>query len=192
MGQRRGIGEQDVGPTITWGLLAAWTVHDLEEVLAFGPWQRSGGLGRMCVRLPFVPGAAFDAAERITPRRYALAVGLVGGVMAAASARGAATGGRSPLFQGLLTGFGMHAFTHAGWSLAAGGYTPGVATTPTIVVPFSCLAIRRLRRAGLATPVSPTEAVAGLVGAVLLVQTSHVVAAVLDRFVLAPILDEQR
>jgi Protein of unknown function with HXXEE motif len=184
------MGEQGVGSSVTWGLLAAWVVHDLEEVLAFGPWQRAGGIGAMRRRLTFIPAAAFDAAERITPRRYALAVGVVGSVVAVASARGAATGGRSALFQGLLTGFGMHAATHVGWSAAAGGYTPGIATTPTIVMPFSWWALRSLRRAGVATPVSPAEAVAGVVGAVLLIQASHATAAVLDRFVLAPMLDD--
>jgi len=184
-----GVREQRVPSTVTWGLLAAWVVHDLEEILAFGPWQRAGGFRAMRRRLPFVPAGVFDAAETITPRRYAVAVGLVGSVVAVASARGTATGGRSALFQGLVTGFGLHAATHVAWSTAAGGNTPGIVTTPTIVAPYSWWARRRLRQAGLAAPVSPSEAAMSVVGAVLLIQGSHAAAALLDRFVLKPMLD---
>lgn len=72
-------------------------MHDLEEVLAFGALQRAGGLRTMRERLLLVPAAVFDRVESTTPRRYALAVGLVGGVIVAASARGPVTGGRSRL-----------------------------------------------------------------------------------------------
>ncbi|MBW4720200.1 HXXEE domain-containing protein [Saccharothrix obliqua] len=133
------MNRKNVGKNVTWGLLAAWVVHDLEELLTMPGWTR---------RHPVVPTT--------TPAQAAIAIGAVGAVVAAASAAGARTGGRSPFFQSVLTGFGLHSITHLAATAAHRGYTPGVATTPIVVIPFSAWALRRLRRAGVAGNPSPS------------------------------------
>jgi hypothetical protein len=85
-----------------------------------------------------------------------LAVALMGVLVAAAAADGARTGGRSGFYQGALAAFGAHAAGHVGSALLTGGYTPGLATAPTVVVPFTWWARRALRSAGITpAPFSP-------------------------------------
>ncbi|GAA2670301.1 MULTISPECIES: HXXEE domain-containing protein [Actinosynnema] len=118
--------------SVTWGLLAAWVAHDLEELATMSSWSREH---------PAVPTVG-----RV---ESAVAIGAVGLVMAAAAADGARTGGRSRLFQAALTGFGLHAVTHVGASAVFRGYAPGVLTAPTVVAPYALWAWRRLRREGV-------------------------------------------
>jgi hypothetical protein len=66
-----------------------------------------------------------------------VAIGLVGLVMAAASVAGARSGGRSAFYRAMLAGFGWHAVTHVAPAAALRSYTPGLVTTPLVVVPFS-------------------------------------------------------
>ncbi|MBP2338449.1 hypothetical protein JOF41_004627 [Saccharothrix coeruleofusca] len=127
-----------VSKKVTWGLLVAWLAHDAEELATTSWWTR---------RQAGVP--------TVTPARSAVAIGVVGAVMAAAAADGARTGGRSRFFQAALTGFGLHSITHVAGSVVFRGYTPGVLTAPTVVAPFALWARRRLRRAGVAAPTDP-------------------------------------
>jgi len=76
-----------VSPAVAYGLLAAWAAHDLEEVLAFGPWVQHA-LPRLRERFPGVPDRAWRAVESVDEPEFAVAVGFVGVVMAAASAAG--------------------------------------------------------------------------------------------------------
>ena len=52
-------------------------------------------------------------------------------------------------FRGALLGFGVHGFTHIAMALAARRYVTGVATAPTVVIPFWLWARRELARAGV-------------------------------------------
>ncbi|CAL9362938.1 hypothetical protein SUDANB95_00703 [Actinosynnema sp. ALI-1.44] len=126
-----------ISKKVTWGLLAAWVVHDLEELATMPGWTREKRV---------VP---------TTPTQAVIAIGLMGGVFTAAAAAGARTGGRSPFFQTVLTGFGLHSATHVAASLVFRGYTPGVITAPTVVAPFTLWALRRLRREGIRPNTSP-------------------------------------
>ncbi|AXX31028.1 putative integral membrane protein [Actinosynnema pretiosum subsp. pretiosum] len=123
-----------IGKSVTWGLLAAWVAHDLEELATTSPWSR-----------------AHRAVPTVGRVESAVAIGAVGVVMAVAAAEGARTGGRSRLFQAALAGFGLHAVTHVAASAVFRGYTPGVLTAPTVVAPFALWAWRRLRREGVWT-----------------------------------------
>ena len=142
--------------TVTWGLLAAWAVHDLEELCTLAPSSR-----RIVVRLrsryPRIPGGIWERLE-LSPAHAAVAIGLVGGVMAAAAAAGARSGGRSGFYQAVLAGFGWHAVGHVGQAAVAGGYVPGVVTAPVVVAPFSVWAWRRLRAAGIPAELGPSSA----------------------------------
>ncbi|GAA3130422.1 hypothetical protein GCM10010466_21360 [Planomonospora alba] len=133
----------------TWGLLAAWAVHDGEELLTMSGWAERA-LPRLRERFPQVPDQVWDRL-RVTPAQAAIAIGAMGGLVATASARGAATGGRSRLYQAVLAGFGLHSITHVAQAVATRGYTPGVVTAPLVVAPFSLWAWRRLREAGVPT-----------------------------------------
>ncbi|MFF3861369.1 HXXEE domain-containing protein [Streptomyces sp. NPDC002209] len=114
-----------VPATVTWGLLAAWVLNDIEEL------------------------ATMARFSKVPQRRVNIAIGLMGCVVAAASAEGARTGGRSRFFRTAVTGFGLHGVTHLASAAALGRYTPGVATAPTVVIPYALWAARRMRSAGI-------------------------------------------
>ncbi|MFI7700790.1 HXXEE domain-containing protein [Nonomuraea sp. NPDC049480] len=133
-----------VPATVTWGLLAAWAVHDAEELATMARWARAAR-PRLEQRLPWVP---WDRLE-VSQRHVNVAIGLMGGVMAGAAALGARTGGRSAVFQAALAGFGAHGVTHLAQAAVTRGYTPGAVTAPVVVIPFSVWAWRRLRAAGV-------------------------------------------
>jgi hypothetical protein len=148
---------------VAWGLLAAWIVHDLEELLTMSSSsQRADGLpGPLAKVLP------------MSRTEAATAIGLTGLAMAAASAAGAATNGRSRFFQASLAGFGLHAGTHIAQSVVLRRYTPGLVTTPLVVIPFSVWAWRRLKEDGV--PIAPADRRLNLALAAV-VPMSHVIA----------------
>ncbi|WLQ33201.1 HXXEE domain-containing protein [Streptomyces castrisilvae] len=136
-----------VSGAVTWGLLAAWAANDLEEIVTMAGWLRTAR-PKLKERLPWVPGRVWERTD-LSQREVNAAIGLMGGIVAAAAADGARTGGRSPFFRTVLAGFGLHGVAHIAQSAAYGGYTPGVATSPTVVIPYSLWALRRLRAAGI-------------------------------------------
>ncbi|WP_433291711.1 HXXEE domain-containing protein [Actinoplanes sp. CA-030573] len=138
---------QQVPATVTWGLLAAWLIHDTEELLTMPGWV-DRARPRLRRRLPWVPDRVWDG-MRVTPAQTAIAIGAMGVLVAAASARGARSGGRSPFYQAALVGFGVHGAGHVAQSVLTGGYTPGVVTAPVVAGPFALWAAGRLRKAGV-------------------------------------------
>jgi hypothetical protein len=169
-----------VSPAVAYGLLIAWAVHDLEEVLAFGPWAQHA-VPRLRERFPGVPARALRAVESVDEREFAVAVGIVGVVMAAASAAGQVSGGRSRFFQWMLAGFGLHAAGHLASAAGVRGYAPGVVTAPLVAAPFSVWAIRRLKAAGVWRPASAGDVIAGTALALTVLGGSHALAGVLAR-----------
>jgi hypothetical protein len=161
---------------VTWGLLAAWAVHDAEELVTMPGWA-DRARPRLERTLPRAPARVRDALSVSRPHAT-VAIGLVGAFVAAASARGARTGGADPLYQATLAGSGWHAAPHVACAVVTRGYTPGVLTAPTVVVPFALRARSRLRRAGV--PVAPTARAAAVVGP-LVVVGAHVAASGLLR-----------
>ncbi|MGW6195356.1 HXXEE domain-containing protein [Kribbella sp. NPDC055110] len=129
---------------VAWGLLAAWIVHDLEELAAMPSFSQ-----RTDLPAPLTKALPMSRTESAT------AIGLTGVAMAAASAAGAATGGRSRFFQASLMGFGLHAGTHLAQSAVLRRYTPGLITTPLVVIPFSVWAWRQLKADDV--PIAPTD-----------------------------------
>lgn len=174
--------DQSVGPAVTLGLLAAWAVHDAEEIALMPRFLRKTILA---VYEPEAdaPEWVRRAVASVDGRDFAAAVGVMGVVVAAASADGLRTGGRSAFYQATLIGFGLHGVTHLVPSVAFRGYSPGVVTAPLVVIPFSLWAHGRLRRAGVARPVRARDAVLGLAGAAAATVASHVVARRLVRSV---------
>ncbi|GAA4214498.1 HXXEE domain-containing protein [Actinocatenispora rupis] len=136
-----------VDKKVTWGLLAAWALHDLEELVTMAAWTRRA-VPRLRERYPRIPARLLDGL-RTTGPEAAVSIGLMGAVVALAAYRGDRTGGRSVLYQAVLVAFGAHVATHAGSALAYRGYTPGVLTAPTVAAPFTAWACWQLRKAGV-------------------------------------------
>ncbi|MFJ8015610.1 HXXEE domain-containing protein [Streptomyces sp. NPDC096339] len=145
----------------TLGLLAAWAVHDLEEVATMGRWSRTR-VPVLRARHPRVPDRIWRTLEGVDGRRFATAVGFMGLVVTAAAADGYRTGGRSAFYQDSLNGFGLHGLVHLAQAAATRGYTPGVVTSPLLVIPFTLWARGRLRRAGVLRPTRPRDLARGL------------------------------
>jgi Protein of unknown function with HXXEE motif len=132
-------------PLATIGLFAAWMAHDLEELATMSDTSRV-----LMARLPgWVPVPASLRAHGLTSRHEAVAIAAVGLVVAAAAVRGSRTQGHSAFYQNALLGFGLHGLGHIGISVLTHGYTSGVATSPTIVIPFWLWAARVLNQAGV-------------------------------------------
>ncbi|WP_084154871.1 HXXEE domain-containing protein [Agrococcus lahaulensis] len=125
----------------TWGLLGAWSLHDLEEGVTMPGWT-----ARTAEALDRRGLAAVGRLVRRSRAEVWTAIGLVCVPFAIAAAEGARTAGRSALYQGALLGYGLHAITHVGSSIAWRGYTPGVATAPVLVAGFSIAAAGELLR----------------------------------------------
>ncbi|MGX1540922.1 HXXEE domain-containing protein [Streptomyces adustus] len=154
-------GRRGVGAGVTFGLLAAWAAHDAEEVVLVPRWARSQ-VPELRGRFPRVPDRIWRHLESIDEREFATAVAGMAVVVAAAAADGYRTGGRSAFYQGALNGFGLHGLVHLAQAAVVRGYTPGSATSPVVVIPFTLWARGRLRRAGVLRPARPRDVVHGL------------------------------
>ncbi|MFH8752669.1 HXXEE domain-containing protein [Streptomyces rimosus] len=171
---------QDLSPAVTFGLLAAWALHDAEEV-ALGPRWIQDHLPELRKRFPGAPERLWRALEGVDQREFTVAVGAMAVIVAAASVRGHRTGGRSAFFQGAVDGFGLHGLMHLAQAAAVRGYTPGSATSPFIVVPYALWARGRLRRAGRLRPTDARGVGSGLAAAGAATVVSHLVARRLVR-----------
>ncbi|WP_137993076.1 HXXEE domain-containing protein [Streptomyces vilmorinianum] len=160
---------------VTYGLFAAWALHDAEE-LALGPrWLREH-LPELRERFPDVPEAVWTVMEGVDEREFAVAVAAMGAVVASAAVAGQRSGGRSGFYQAALTGFGLHGLVHLAQAAAVRGYTPGSVTSPLIVVPFTLWARGRLRRAGVLRPTRARDLVTGLAVAAGATVATHAIA----------------
>lgn len=118
-------------------LFAAWTLHDLEEAIAFP--STTAHLAELTGR----------GSLRMTTVQSAAAVGLMGGYLGVVCLRGARTHGRSRLYRYAVAGLEAHVFTHLLSSLALRRYTAGVATAVPIMWPGAAYARKELDRAGI-------------------------------------------
>jgi hypothetical protein len=152
--------DPSVTPAVPFGLLLARAVHDLEEVLTFERWKRTA-VPRLRARFPRVPGLVWQRLESASAQDFALAVAIVGVLMATASAAGQASSGRSRYFQLMLAGFRLHTVSHVASAMAARGYTPGMVTAPLVAAPFAAWAVRQLKTAGSWEKLSARDIVPG-------------------------------
>ncbi|WP_442816620.1 HXXEE domain-containing protein [Streptomyces sp. NBC_01304] len=170
-----GTGVEGIGAGVTFGLLAAWAVHDLEEVATVPHWVRTG-VPELRKRYPQVPERIWQRLESIDGKEFATAVAGVAVLLTAIAAEGHRTGGRSALYQTALNGFGLHGLVHLAQAAAFRGYTPGSVTSPLLVVPFTLWARGRLRRAGVLRPTRAREVAQGLAFAGVAAVGAHAVA----------------
>ncbi|MER5441711.1 HXXEE domain-containing protein [Streptomyces sp. NPDC002790] len=167
--------QSSVGAAVTLGLFAAWALHDTEEVLTASRWIRKN-VPRLRERWPGAPERVWRVVEGADEREFTAAVGVMAGIVGAGAFAGWASGGRNATYQAVLNGFGAHGLLHIGQSFAVRGYTPGVATSPVLVVPFALWARRRLGQAGVLRPGRARDVVAGVAWAAAATAVSHGVA----------------
>ncbi|PZG12026.1 HXXEE domain-containing protein [Nonomuraea aridisoli] len=160
---------------MAWGLLAAWAVHDAEELATMAGWTRRAR-PRLERHVPWVPWERLDMSQR----HVNTAIALMGGVVAVAAATGARTGGQSATFQAVLAGFGLHGVGHLVQAAVTRGYTPGAVTAPLVVIPYALWGWRRLRQADVPTAAGPSGATA-LAAFPLVLGGVHALAHVLTR-----------
>ncbi|WP_370415116.1 HXXEE domain-containing protein [Streptomyces fradiae] len=169
-----------INSAVTYGLFAAWALHDTEEVV-YGPgWMREN-LPGLKERFPGVPDAVWQALGSVDDREFRAAVGVMAAIVGAAAVAGHRTGGRSAFYQGALNGFGLHGLVHLAQAAAVRGVTPGSVTSPLLVIPFTLWARGRLRRAGVLRPTRGRDVLAGLALAGGATAVSHAVARRLTR-----------
>jgi Protein of unknown function with HXXEE motif len=141
---------------LSLGLFAAWALHDLEELATTRATSRE-----ILARVPSaVPLPAEWRRDGFSQRHVTVAIGVMGAVMATAAGLGVRSGGRSAYFRGTLLGFGLHGVGHIASSVALGRYTSGVATAPTVVIPYWLWARRRLAAEGIRDDDRPATVVA--------------------------------
>jgi hypothetical protein len=146
-------------PLATAGLLVAWMVHDLEELLTMSDTSRT-----LLQQLPDwmpVPGSIRE--QGLTTRYLATGIATIGLIVAAAAIRGYRTQGRSAFYQNTLLAFGLHGLGHLALSLLTRGYTSGVATAPMVLL-FWLWATKALGQAGVPKRRSLPVAIALLAG----------------------------
>jgi len=85
---------------------------------------------------------------------------MMGVLMATAAALGARSQGRSPVFRGVLLGFGLHGFGHLAMAAAAREYVSGLVTAPTMVIPYWLRARKELAKEGISDVDKATIAIA--------------------------------
>jgi Protein of unknown function with HXXEE motif len=164
---------------VTYGLFAAWALHDLEEIAGTAYWSQRV-VPKLRRRYPSVPDRAWStiSVDRVG---MAKAVGLMAVAVAAATVEGERTGGRSRLFQAAVAGFGLHGLSHLAGSALARDYTPGVLTAPVLVIPYALCARRALGRAGAWRPMSPADTAVSLLVVAALIGAAQGGARLLDR-----------
>ncbi|MER6070680.1 HXXEE domain-containing protein [Streptomyces sp. NPDC001852] len=165
----------EVAGAVTWGLLAAWAVHDTEEVITVPRWVRTQ-VPELRRRFPRVPETVWRRLESVDAREFGTAVAAMAVLLAAAAADGHRTGGRSAVYQTALNAFGLHGLVHLAQAAAVRGYTPGSATTPLVVLPFTVWARGRLRRSGVLRPTRPRDVTQGLAFAAAATVVTHALA----------------
>ncbi|GGW56101.1 membrane protein [Streptomyces lucensis JCM 4490] len=138
-------------------------------------WTRSQ-VPELREQFPRVPDRIWRHLQSIDEREFATAVAGMAVVVAAASADGYRTGGRSAFYQWALNGFGLHGLVHLAQAAVVRGYTPGSATSPLVVIPFTLWARGQLRRAGVLCPARPRHVVQGLGLAAVATVATHVMA----------------
>jgi hypothetical protein len=141
---------------VALSLFATWALSDLEEL-----WTMSRNSKQVLRKLPSaLPIPAQWRQSGVSQRHVAAGIATMGLVMGAAAAAGVRSHGRSPIFRGVLLGFGLHGFGHLGMTAAARQYVAGAATAPTVVIPYWLWARRELAKEGIREIDAPTVAVA--------------------------------
>lgn len=124
-------------------LLVSFAANDGEEWLTM-----SRTLPASMARAPrWLPG--FVRERQVSQAHVNVGVVLMGLLYTAAAVDGVRSRGAGRLYQDVQLVFGLHGFTHLAASAATRGYTSGVLTSPTVVIPQWRWAAHELAAAGV-------------------------------------------
>lgn len=131
-------------------LLVSFAANDGEELVTMSsmPSMVADVLSRLPAPLRSLAGSRLKTLT-LSRRHVQVGVATMGVLFGVAVLDGVRTAGRSRFYQDAQRIFGLHAYGHMAAALLTRGYTPGVATSPTVVLPVWWWARSRLRRAGV-------------------------------------------
>ncbi|MFS0839746.1 HXXEE domain-containing protein [Paenibacillus sp. 1P03SA] len=135
--------------SVVWLFLAAFMIHDFEEIIFVEPWMKKN-YKRLRPRVPGPWQRLFQEMSGVTSSQFAVAV-FVEFILFVPVAYLAAERGIWALFIGFNALLFIHVFTHLGQSVLLRAYTPGVVTAVMVVLPYSVYLFYRLLRDGAAT-----------------------------------------
>ena len=148
--------------TVPLSLALSFLANDGEELLTIVPSlpetldrvsERTAG------RVP-IPGLLRD----IDQTHINVGVAMMGALCAAAVADGVRSRGRGALYQDFQWVFGLHGLSHIGASLVTKGYTTGVLSSPTVVLPQFAYVMRALVLAQVPHRFHPVRAISRVAG----------------------------
>lgn len=174
------VGESTQGSSVdrvdvaTSGLFLAWLANDIEEL--FTMVDTSTRLRRD--RPQWLPEPPWGSRPPRSQAYLNAGVAAMGSLIAAAAYRGYRTRGDSSFFQNALLAFGVHGIGHTAASLVLRRYTSGVATSPTVVIPYWLWATKVLQDNGVP---EHRSVVASVGWAVVGFGTAHAVGFGYDR-----------
>lgn len=128
-------------------LLVSFAANDGEELATMSATMVDT-LARLPAAVRSRAGSRLEALA-VSRRHVQVGVATMGLLYGAAALDGVRTAGRGWFYQDVQRAFGLHAYGHMAASALTRGYTSGVATSPTVVLPVWWWARSRLRRAGV-------------------------------------------
>ncbi|MDT9723561.1 HXXEE domain-containing protein [Xylanibacillus composti] len=128
--------------SLIWLFLAAFMLHDFEEIIRIEPWFRKHR-NVIFARVPAWFHKDLQPFSRMTSSQFAVAV-CVEFVIFIPCTYLAAEKGMYLMFLGFNTVMLLHVFTHVGQALFVRMLTPGVITAVAVVLPYSLYLFYRL------------------------------------------------
>jgi len=133
--------------SLIWLFLAAFMLHDFEEIIRIEPWFRKHA-DDVIKRIPSPLHKPFTALSQVTSSRFAVAVCLEFLLLIPVTYLAAERGVYLP-FVGVNVVLFLHVFMHLGQALYVRKWVPGVATAVLITLPYSVYLFHRMLDANL-------------------------------------------
>ncbi|GIO54815.1 HXXEE domain-containing protein [Paenibacillus cineris] len=133
--------------SLIWLFLAAFMIHDFEEIITVEGWMRRN-YDQVSRIVPDRAGRILKDFSNITGSQFAVAV-FFEFILFIPFTYLAAEHRWMLLFTGFNTIMLIHVFTHVGQSIYLRRYTPGVVTAVLVTLPYSMYLFYRLLDAGL-------------------------------------------
>ncbi|KAA9008558.1 HXXEE domain-containing protein [Paenibacillus spiritus] len=132
---------------LIWLFLAAFIIHDFEEIIFMEGWTQKHGAW-LISRLPAPAARIAGRYGRLTGSRFAVPV-LFEFIAFVPITFAAAERQHYAFFLGINAVMFIHVFTHLGHAILLRRYTPGVVTAVLIALPYSAYLFYRLTDEGL-------------------------------------------
>lgn len=135
--------------SLIWLFLAAFMLHDFEEIIRIEPWYRRN-YDRIICRVPLNLQQRVHSFSRVTSSQFALAV-CIEFIVFVPFTFLAAERGNYLFFLGFNAVLFFHVFMHIGQALYMKMVVPGVVTAVMITLPYSIYLFYRLLNENLVT-----------------------------------------